>query len=64
MLLLELAKLGLKALHGPGGMELLYGKGVHQPTDNNGQGDNGKPEATEQDVGQPNDNIDHWLKDD
>ncbi len=64
MLFLELANLGLKALHGSGGMKLLYGKGVHQPADNNGQGDNGKPEATKQDVGQPNDNIYHWSEDD
>jgi len=48
MLFLELSKLGLKALHGLSSIKLLSGQGIHQPPDNNGQDNNGKPEATKQ----------------
>ncbi len=44
--LLELGNLGLHVLHGLGGVELLYGQGVHQPADNNCQGYDGQPEVT------------------
>ncbi len=64
MFFLEFGKLGLKALHSSGSMELLYSQGVHQPPDNNGQDNNSKPEATKQDVGQANDHIYHRLEND
>ena len=62
MLLLEFGNLGLKALHGSGGMELLYGQGIHQPPNDNGQDNNRKPEAAEQEVGQPNYTVYHGLE--
>ncbi len=62
MLLLEVGNLGLKALHGSGGMKLLYSQGIHQPADNKSQDNNRKPEAAEQDVGQPDYPVYHGLE--
>lgn len=62
MLLLEFGNLGLKALHGSGGVELLYSQGIHQPTDNKSQDNNRKPEAAKKDVRQPNYTVYHGLE--
>ena len=64
MLLFKLRHLGLKRLHGPSSMKLLDGQGIHQPTDNKGQGDNGQPKAAKQDAGQPDHAVYHGVKSD
>ncbi len=62
MFLLEFGNLGLHVLHGLGGVELLYGQGIHQPADNNGQGYNGQPEVAKKNTGQRNNAVNHGLE--
>ncbi len=60
--LLHLFQLGLKGTHGPGGLELPYGKGKGDNTDKYGKGDDGQAEVVEQDAVEHDKPVEHGVK--
>ena len=62
VLLPDLLDLRLEAGHGPGGVQLLAGQGVHGNANSDGEGNDAQPEIAREDAVQEDQRVQHRLE--